>query len=77
MIHSKLKKITTVTKRFLVGVIFGAVLSGLVFAGCTFNNGAEGGRDSDRATVSQEISERGGGESGGEHNGRGEGRGGG
>ena len=69
MIHSKFKKLTTVTKRFLVGVVFAAVLSGLVLAGCTFNNGSEGGRDSDRATTSQEISERGGGESGGEHGG--------
>ena len=63
------KKMTTVTKRFLVGVVLTAVVSGLVLAGCTFNNGSEGGRDSDRATASQEISERGGGESGGEHGG--------
>ncbi|MDE2824414.1 MAG: hypothetical protein OXK79_13010, partial [Chloroflexota bacterium] len=65
----------TVTKRFLVGVVLTAVVSGLVLAGCTFNNGSEGGRDSDRATASQEISERGGGESGGEHGGGREGGG--
>ena len=68
------RKLMTVMKRFLVGVVLTAVVSGLVLAGCTFNNGSEGGRDSDRATASQEISERGGGESGGEHGG---GRGGG
>ena len=69
MIYTKLKKMATVTKRFLVGVVFAAVLSGLVLAGCAINNGSEGGRDSDRTTTSQEISERGGGESGGEHGG--------
>ena len=63
------KKLMTVTKRFLVGLVLAAVVSGLVLASCTFNNGPEAGRDSDRATVSQEISERGGGESGGEHGG--------
>ena len=55
----------TVTKRFLVGVVFAAVVSGLVLAGCAINNGAEGGRDSNGVTTSQEISERGGGEHGG------------
>ena len=75
MIHSKLKKMTTVTKRFLVGVLFGAVVSGLVLAGCTFNNGAEAGGDSNGVTTSQEISERGGGEGGGEHGSGGEGAG--
>ena len=69
------RKLMTVTKRFLVGVVLTAVVSGLVLAGCTFNNGSEGGRDSDRATASQEISERGGGESGGEHGGGREGGG--
>ena len=78
------RKLMTVMKRFLVGVVLTAVVSGLVLAGCTFNNGAEGGRDSDRTTVSQEISERGsgehsggreGGEGGGEHGGGGEGGG--
>ena len=60
-------KLMTVAKRFLVGVVFAAILSGLILAGCTFNNGSEGSRDSNGATTSQEISERGGGESGGEH----------
>ena len=63
------KKLTTVTKRFLVGVVFAAVLSAMLASGCAINNGSEGGRDSDRTTTSQEISERGGGESGGEHGG--------
>ena len=63
------RKLMTVTKRFLVGVVFAAMLSALILAGCTINNGSEGGRDSDRATVSQEISERGGGGSEGEHGG--------
>ncbi len=66
-------KLTTVAKRFLIGVVFAAILSGLILAGCTFNNGSEGGRDSNGATTSQEISERGGGESGGEHGGGSEG----
>ena len=68
------KKLMTVTKRFLVGLVLAAVVSGLVLAGCTFNNGSEAGRDSDRATVSQKISEQGGGESGGEHRSGREGR---
>ena len=63
------RKLMTVTKRFLVGVVFAAVLAALILTGCTVKNGSEGGRDSDRATTSQEISERGGGESGGEHGG--------
>ena len=67
------KKLMTVTKRFLVGLVLAAVVSGLVLASCTFNNGPEAGRDSDRATESQEISERGGGKSGGEHGSAGEG----
>ena len=67
------KKLMTVTKRFLVGLVLTAVVSGLVLAGCTFNNGSEGGRDSNGVTTSQEISERGGGESGGEHGSAGEG----
>ena len=63
------RKLMTVTKRFLVGVVFAAILSALILTGCTVSNGSEGGRDADRATTSQEISERGGGESGGEHGG--------
>ena len=62
-------KLMTVAKRFLVGVVFAAILSGLILAGCNFNNGSEGSRDSNGATTSQEVSERGGGESGGEHGG--------
>ena len=69
------KKLMTVTKKFLVGVVFAAILSALILTGCTINNGSESGRDSDRATVGQEISERGGGESGGEHGGGREGGG--
>ncbi len=63
------QKLMTVTKRFLVGVVFAAVLAALILTGCTLKNRSEGGSDSDRATTSQEISERGGGESGGEHGG--------
>ena len=65
MILRKLKKL--VTKKFLVGALLGAMLSAALLIGCTDNTGPEDGRDADRATVSQSISEGGGSESGGEH----------
>ena len=67
MILRKLKKL--VTKTFLVGALLGAMLSAALLIGCTDNTVPEDGRDADRATVSQSISEGGGGESGGEHSG--------
>ena len=65
------KKLTT--KTFLVGTVFGAILSAVMVAGCTGDSGHGDGRDSDRATVSQGISEQELGDSGGEHGGRREG----
>ena len=58
MILRKLKKL--VTKKFLVGALLGAMLSAALLIGCTDNTGPEDGRDADRATVSQSISEGGG-----------------
>ena len=55
------------TKKFLVGVVFGAILSTVIISGCTADPGPEEGRDSDRATVSQGIPEQEGGDPGGEH----------
>ena len=54
-------------KTFLFGPVLGAILSAVIVAGCTGDAGHGDGRDSDRATVSQGISEREGGDSGGEH----------
>ena len=54
-------------KTFLFGPVLGAILSALIVAGCTDDAGHGDGRDPDRATVSQGISEREGGDSGGEH----------
>ena len=71
MIRKKLKNL--VTKRLLVRALLGAMLSAVIIIGCTGNTGPEDGRDSDRATVAQGMSEGGGGESGGEHSGGGEG----
>ena len=68
-----LGKLMTVTKRFLVGVVFAAIVSVLIVTGCGGDNGSGEGRDSGGATAGQEVSERGGGESGGEHGGVGEG----
>ena len=62
------------TKMFLFGPVLGAILSALIVVGCTGDAGHEDGRDFDRSTVSQGISEREGGDSG-EHGGRGEGSG--
>ena len=67
MIRRKLKKL--MTKTFLVGALLGALLSAALVIGCTDNTGPEGGRDGDRATVGQSVSEGGGGESGSEHSG--------
>ena len=61
-----------IMKTFLFGPVLGATLSALIVVGCT-GDGQGDGRDSDRATVTQGISEREGGDSGGEHGGRREG----
>ena len=61
------------TKKLLIGAVLGTMLAALIVSGCAVDNGPEDGRDSDRATVSQGISEREGGDSGGEHGSRGEG----
>ncbi len=71
MVRRKIKKL--VTKTFLVVALLVALLSAALFAGCTDNAGSEGGRDGDRVTVGQSVSEGGGGESGGEHGSGGEG----
>ena len=55
------------TKMFLFGPVLGAILSAVIVVGCTGDAGHEDGRDFDRATVSQGISEREGGDFGGEH----------
>ena len=55
------------TKMFLFGPVFGAILSAVIVIGCTGDAGHGDGRDFDRGTVSQGISEREGGDSGGEH----------
>ena len=71
MIRNKLKEL--MTKTFLVGVLLGTMLSVVIISGCTDDTEPGEGRESDRATVGQGISERAGGESGGEHSGGGEG----
>ncbi len=65
MIGRKIKKL--MTKTFLVGALLGALLSAALVIGCTDNTGPEGGRDAERATVGQSVSEGGGDKSGGEH----------
>ncbi len=57
------------TKKFLVGAVCGAILSAAILVGCTGDTKPEGGRDIDRAEVTQIMPEREGGESGGEHGG--------
>ncbi len=57
------------TKKFLVGAVCGAILSAAILIGCTGDTKPEGGRDIDRAEVTQVMPERGDGESGGEHGG--------
>ena len=61
------------TKTFMLGPFLGAILFVAIVAGCTGDGEHTDGRDSDGATVSQDISEREGGDSGGEHGGRREG----
>ena len=58
MIGRKIKKL--MTKTFLVGALLGALLSAALVIGCTDNTGSEGGRDGDRPTASQSVSEGGG-----------------
>ena len=71
MIRRKLKKL--MTKTFLVGALLGAMLSAALLIGCTNNTGPEGGRNGDRTTAGQSVSEGGGGESSGEHGSGGDG----
>ena len=61
------------TKKFLVGSVLGGLLSAVIINGCTVDTRLGDAPDSDRATVSQGISEREGGHSGGEHSSRREG----
>ena len=58
------KKLTT--KKILAGAALGAMLSGAIITGCTFGSEFGEDRDSDRVTVSKDVSERERGESGGE-----------
>ena len=55
------------TKTFLLGAFLGAILSAVIVSGCADDAGLGDGRDSNRATVSQETSEGAEGDSGGEH----------
>ena len=61
------------TREFLAGSVLGAVFAAVMVSGCTVDTGLGGRRDSDRPTVSQDISQRERSESGGEHGGRREG----
>ncbi len=54
-------------KKLLSGPVLVAILSAVIVVGCTGDAGHGDARDSNRATVSQDISEREGGDSGGEH----------
>ena len=63
------------SKMFLFGPVFGAILAAVIVVGCTGDAGHSDGRDSDRATVSQASSEREGSDSGEEHSGGREGSG--
>ena len=60
------------TKKFMIGAVLGTMLSAVIFSGCAVDNEPEDSRESDRATVSQAISEREDEDSGGEHGSRGE-----
>ena len=71
MIRRKLEKL--MTKTFLVGALLGALLLLALVIGCADNTGTESGRNGDRPTANQSVSERGGGESAGEHGSGGEG----
>lgn len=55
------------TKIFLIGLVLVTMLFAAIVAGCTGESEHTAGRDSDRATVSEGISEREGGDPGGEH----------
>ena len=55
------------TKRTLVGSALGIILSASFISGCTVDRELEDSQDSDRAKVSQDVSEREGGDSGSEH----------
>ena len=55
------------TKAFLSGPVLGTILTAVMVTGCADDARPGDGRESDRATVSQGISEREGGDSGGEH----------
>ena len=55
------------TKTFPLGAFLGAILSAVIVSGCADDAGLGDGRDSNRATVSQEASEGAKGDSGGEH----------
>lgn len=57
------------TKKLLIGAVLGAMLSATIITGCAVDSGIETGGDSEHATVSREISERGGNEARGEHGG--------
>ena len=56
--------------KIILGVACGAILSAAILVGCNTDAGSEGGRDADRAAVTQVMPERAGGEAGGEHRGR-------
>ena len=64
---------SVLSRNSLVGSVLGAMFAAVIVSGCTVDTGDRDGRDSDRPTVSQDISEREGRESGGEHGGRREG----
>ena len=55
------------TRKSLAGSVLGAMFAAVIVSGCTVDTGVRDGRDSDRPTLSQDISEREGRESGGEH----------
>ena len=61
------------TTKFLIGSVLGAILSAAIISGCTDDIWHGDDQDSDRATVSQGISEREGANSEAEHGDRGEG----
>ena len=62
-------------KAFLSGAVLGTILTTVIVAGCMGDAGHGDGQDSERATVSQGMSEKEVGDSGGEHSNRREGRG--
>ena len=62
-------------KAFLSGAVLGTILTTVIVAGCMGDAGHGDGQDSERATVSQGMSEKEVGDSDGEHSNRREGRG--